>query len=131
MSVRTVKRDLDRMEPYLRIKRSQLAWLENAGFMKQLDGMSLKEQLEVLRRYRALTKPRTCKNAYVTISLDPVVVGRYKLKFGPHPPVNLASNGKITVELENGELKKAVAQIYLERSSTGHICLQLRAVPPN
>jgi hypothetical protein len=128
VSVRTVKRDLDRLEPYLRIKRSQLIQHDNAEFIKELGEMSLKRQLEVLRRYRRITRPRTCKDGYLTISLDPVVVGRYKLKFRPNPPVNFVENGKITIELENGELRRTVAQIYLERSPTGHICLQIRAV---
>lgn len=127
VSERTVKRDLSRMEPYFKVKRGQLVQQMQTDFLGSLGGLSYSEQLEAIRRYvvscRRVLEPRSCKNLGVTINLDSVFLGECGVKFKPDLPVKLLENGRITVELEVGGRKQAVARMYVGKIGSGAVYL--------
>jgi hypothetical protein len=53
-----------------------------------------------------------------------VFAGRYGVKFKPDLPINIAEKGRITLELETGGQKQAIARIYVGQIIDGAVNLQ-------
>ncbi len=104
VSERTVKRDIEKMMPYLKKLQTQFIRKANEEFLQQLTaGLSLKKQFEAISKYlgnyRRICKPKDCRALQITIDLDSVLRGRYGVVFKPDLPVNMLENGRITLEL--------------------------------
>ncbi len=128
VSERTVKRDFARVEPYVKKQWTQLQREVDEESLERFMGLSFKAQLKEINRLmkwrRKIAKTHTRKTLTVTIDLDSVFAGRYGVKFKPDLPINIAENGKITLELETGGLKQAIARIYVGEIIHGSANLQ-------
>ena len=128
VSERTVKRDLATVTPYIKKKRTQLIRQENEAVIRQLDGMSLKKQIEfiheLLERHRRIFKVRKCSSLLVTIDVDATLAGEYAVSFKPRLPVDMLENGRITLELAACGRKQAIARIYVGKVVWGSANLQ-------
>jgi len=128
VSERTVKRDLARIEPYVKKQWTQLQNEVHDEFIEWFTGLSLKQQLveirKRLKRKRKIWIAHSRKNLLITINLDSVFAGRYGVKFKPDLPINIAEKGRITLELETGGQKQAIARIYVGQIIDGAVNLQ-------
>jgi len=128
ISERTVNRDLVKAMIYVKKKRTQMLRKENQEFVTRLDQMSLSEQLKIIQKYFAfhkkLCKMRECKTLQISINLDSIFAGKCGVKFCPELPINILENGKITLELETGGLKQAIARIYVDKIGENSMNLQ-------
>jgi hypothetical protein len=90
--------------------------------------MSLKEQFETLKEnlacYGKDHKPLNCDSLQIIINLDEVFAGKYGTTFKPKLPVRMFENGRITLELETGGKKQAIARIYVGEIGPGSVNLQ-------
>ncbi len=127
VSERTVKRDLAKMRINLRKKRKQLKY-SNREFINQIEKTSLKKQFEAINEnlacYGKDRKPINCNNLQIIINLDDVFAGKYGTTFKPKLPVYMFENGRITLELETGGKKQAIARIYVGEITYGSVNLQ-------
>jgi hypothetical protein len=127
VSERTVKRDLSRIEPYVKKKMTQLQRELDTELTDWFSGLSLGQQLAVvkknLKRQRKQEASHRCRSLNVTVDLDEVFAGRFGVLFKPDLPINMDDYGRITLMLEAGGLKQAVARIYVAKSVSGAVVL--------
>ena len=127
ISERTIKRDLSRITPYIKKKRTQFIRRQSQAEIVQLNSLSPVEQLEYIHEYPEqcqVFKSRKCRDLTVTIDIDKAFQGQYPVKFKPNLPVDMLENGKITLELMTCGKKQAIARIYLGKIIRGQANLQ-------
>ncbi len=128
ISQRTVKRDIARLMPYIKKKRTQLMHQESQAEIAYFNSLSGKKQLEYLVEHleqrKRIVKARKCKALTITIDVDRAFQGRYAVKFKPDLPVDMQENGRITLELAAAGRKQAIARIYVGKVVYGEANLQ-------
>jgi hypothetical protein len=70
-------------------------------------------------------EPRSYKTLQVTIDLDSVFLGVHAVSFKPELPIKIVEDGKITLVVETGGQKQAVARIYVGKIVNGAVYLSV------
>ena len=114
VSERTINRDLKKMMIYIKKLQTQLRHQEGEAALKNL---SFKKQLclfkELEQRKRRILRPRRCRSLHISIDLDQALLGKYAMSYKPKLPVEMAENGKITIELLAHGKNQNIARIYV------------------
>ena len=114
VSVSTVKRDLRKVQRFVKGNFNLVAREEGEAFRREFMSWSFNNQLAYLKRSRNL-KPKAvkCRALVVTVDVDAALAGGYALSFRPRLPVELVENARLTVELQVCGRKQVLGRMYV------------------